>query len=200
MFLSRSTRCITFVWPVICLVIVSATSCSLEPAPFLSSDPQDSQKTSQRQLPDKKITQKTDSAKQNFAKHREQMVANQMVARNITDQRVLNAVKRIPRHEFVPPEIREHAYADSPLPIGYGKTISQPFIVALMSSLIRPQPADRVLEVGTGCGYQAAVLSEVVSDVYSIELEPVLARGATERLKRLGYDNVHVRTGDGAAG
>jgi protein-L-isoaspartate(D-aspartate) O-methyltransferase len=116
------------------------------------------------------------------------------------DPRVMEAMATVPRHEFVPPEEKPYAWINRPLPIGCRQTISQPFIVALMSSLILPQPGDRVLEVGTGCGYQAAVLSELVSEVYSIELEPILARGAMERLRRLGYDNVHVTSGDGAAG
>jgi protein-L-isoaspartate(D-aspartate) O-methyltransferase len=116
------------------------------------------------------------------------------------DPRVLSAMGRVPRHEFVPPAERAYAWLNRPLPIGCGQTISQPFIVALMTSLLEPQPDDRVLEVGTGCGYQAAVLAEIVGEVYTIELEPVLARGAVDRLRRLGYDNVHVRTGDGAAG
>jgi protein-L-isoaspartate(D-aspartate) O-methyltransferase len=116
------------------------------------------------------------------------------------DPRVMAAMRSVPRHEFVPPAERAYAWLNRPLPIGCGQTISQPFIVALMTSLLEPRPDDRVLEVGTGCGYQAAVLAELVGEVYTIELEPVLARGATERLRRLGYDTVHVRTGDGAAG
>ena len=116
------------------------------------------------------------------------------------DPRVLSAMGRVPRHEFVPPAERAYAWLNRPLPIGCGQTISQPFIAALMTSLLEPQPDDRVLEVGTGCGYQAAVLAEIVGEVYTIELEPVLARGAADRLRRLGYDSVHVRTGDGAAG
>lgn len=116
------------------------------------------------------------------------------------DPRVMAAMDSVPRHEFVPTEEKPYAWINRPLPIGCRQTISQPFIVALMSSLILPESGDRVLEVGTGCGYQAAVLSELVSEVYTIELEPVLARDAKDRLKRLGYDNVHVSTGDGAAG
>lgn len=116
------------------------------------------------------------------------------------DSRVMAAMDSVPRHEFVPPEEKPYAWINRPLPIGCRQTISQPFIVALMSTLILPKPDDCVLEVGTGCGYQAAVLSELVSEVYTIELEPVLARNAKDRLKRLGYDNVHVSTGDGAAG
>lgn len=116
------------------------------------------------------------------------------------DPRVMAAMDSVPRHEFVPPEEKPYAWINRPLPIGCRQTISQPFIVALMSTLILPKPDDCVLEVGTGCGYQAAVLSELVSEVYTIELEPVLARDATNRLKRLGYDNVHVSSGDGAAG
>ena len=116
------------------------------------------------------------------------------------DPRVMAAMKKVPRHEFVLTEERSFAWSNRPLPIGYGQTISQPFIVALMTALLQPEPDDVVLEVGTGCGYQAAILAELVSHVYSIELVPELAAGAAERLKRLRYDNVEVRAGDGARG
>jgi protein-L-isoaspartate(D-aspartate) O-methyltransferase len=128
------------------------------------------------------------------------MVAGQIAARGVKDPRVLDAMRAVPRHEFVPATVREDAYADSPLPIGHGQTISQPYIVALMTELARPSPADRVLEVGTGSGYQAAVLSPLVARVFSIELVDPLAQSAASTLRRLGYGNVTVRSGDGYLG
>jgi protein-L-isoaspartate(D-aspartate) O-methyltransferase len=113
---------------------------------------------------------------------------------------VLDAMRRVPRHEFVPATVRDDAYLDSPLPIGSGQTISQPYIVALMTELARPTPADRALEVGTGSGYQAAVLSRLVSRVFSVEVVDTLARSADATLRRLGYSNVTVRNGDGYLG
>lgn len=116
------------------------------------------------------------------------------------DERVLEAVRQVPRHEFVPDYEVGHAYANGPLPIGYGQTISQPFIVALMSDLLATQPHHVILEVGCGSGYQSAVLSRLVKQVYSIEIVAQLAREAGERLARLGCANVEVRQGDGYAG
>ena len=114
--------------------------------------------------------------------------------------RVLAVLERVPRHEFVPPPQRPHAYENRPLAIGHGQTISQPYIVSLMTDLLRLKPGDRVLEVGTGSGYQAAVLAELVREVYTIEIVEPLARQAKERLARLGYRNVEVRAGDGYQG
>jgi protein-L-isoaspartate(D-aspartate) O-methyltransferase len=114
--------------------------------------------------------------------------------------RVMAAMARVKRHEFVPPAAEELAYVNGPLPIGYGQTISQPYIVALMTDLIDPEPGDVVLEIGTGSGYQAAILAELVREVYSIEVVPELAEQSAALLRRLGYDNVHVRSGDGNAG
>ena len=128
------------------------------------------------------------------------MVAGQIAARGVKDPRVLDAMRAVPRHEFVPAALREDAYGDSPLPIGHGQTISQPYIVALMTELARPSPADRVLEVGTGSGYQAAVLSRLVARVFSVELVDPLAQSAASTLRRLGYANVTVRSGDGYLG
>jgi protein-L-isoaspartate(D-aspartate) O-methyltransferase len=115
-------------------------------------------------------------------------------------ERVMAAMRAVPREEFVPAHLRHRAYDNSPLPIGEDQTISQPFIVALMTDLLDPEPGDRVLEVGTGCGYQAAVLAEAVGEVYTIEYLSGLGQPAAERLRRLGYDNVHVRIGNGRAG
>ncbi len=113
---------------------------------------------------------------------------------------VMEAMASVPRQEFVPAHLRHHAYANSPLPIGNGQTISQPFIVALMTDLLCSEPNDVMLEVGGGCGYQAAVLSLLVSKIYSIEIIPSLARATTHRLQKLGYHNVEVRQGDGYHG
>jgi protein-L-isoaspartate(D-aspartate) O-methyltransferase len=131
---------------------------------------------------------------------RSKMVTLQLVARGINNDRVLEAMNQVPRHEFVPDSERERAYADGPLPIGQGQTISQPFIVAFMTQVVDPQPDQRVLEVGTGSGYQAAVLAELAGEVYTIELIPELAERAGALLERLGYRNIHVRTGDGYLG
>lgn len=131
---------------------------------------------------------------------REQMVERQLRGRGIRSQRVLDAMLAVPRHEFVPADSVEEAYADEPLPIGIGQTISQPLIVAAMTEAIDPEPGDRVLEIGTGSGYQTAVLAELAGEVFSVEFRPLLARTARERLERLGYRNVQVREGDGGLG
>ena len=128
------------------------------------------------------------------------MVREQLAARGITDARVLAAMARVPRHELVPESQRALAYEDTPLPIGYGQTISQPFMVAFMTAAVDPQPEDRVLEIGTGSGYQAAVISGLVAEVYSMEIVAPLARRAEADLKRLGCGNVKVRAGDGHLG
>lgn len=120
--------------------------------------------------------------------------------RDALAERVMQALRKVPRHAFVPDTLQYGAYANHPLPIGHGQTISQPYIVALMTDLIRPRDEDVVLEIGTGSGYQAAVLSRLVRQVYSMEIVPALAQEATERLRRLGYDNVEVRLGDGRHG
>jgi protein-L-isoaspartate(D-aspartate) O-methyltransferase len=128
------------------------------------------------------------------------MVDTQIAARGVRDERVLAALRAVPRHEFVAEAERRYAYDDYPLPIGHNQTISQPYIVALMTELARPASTDRALEVGTGSGYQAAVLSRLVAHVHTIELEPELASTARERLARLGCTNVMVRQGDGYNG
>jgi protein-L-isoaspartate(D-aspartate) O-methyltransferase len=133
---------------------------------------------------------------------RAQMVAEQLAAptRGITHRGVLQAMASVPRHEFVPESQRRRAYDDGPLPIGYGQTISQPYIVAFMTEQLSPQATHRVLEIGTGSGYQAAVLAQLVREVYSVEiLEPLATRAAAD-LQRLGYANVFVRSGDGYQG
>jgi protein-L-isoaspartate(D-aspartate) O-methyltransferase len=135
-----------------------------------------------------------------FARARLAMVADQIASRGVRDARVLEAMRAVPRHEFVPLTVGRDAYVDSPLPIGHGQTISQPYIVALMTELARPAPGDRVLEIGTGSGYQAAVLSRLVDRVFSVELVAPLAESAAAVLRRLGYANVTVRNGDGYLG
>jgi protein-L-isoaspartate(D-aspartate) O-methyltransferase len=128
------------------------------------------------------------------------MVERQIRQRGVTDQEVLEAMERVPRHEFVPSEYHSQAYADRPLPIGYGQTISQPYIVALMTELLQLKNTDRVLEIGTGSGYQAAILGEIVAEVYTVEIIEALAVEASARLGRLGYANVHTLHADGYFG
>jgi protein-L-isoaspartate(D-aspartate) O-methyltransferase len=130
----------------------------------------------------------------------DEMVDKEIVAAGVTNERVIRAMRDTPRHEFVPANQRQYAYYDMALPIGNGQTISPPFIVASMTEAIDPQPGDRVLEIGTGSGYQAAVLSPLVRDVYTIEIVEPLSRRATRALKRLEYENVHTRAGDGYLG
>jgi len=132
-----------------------------------------------------------------FATQRQRMVEQQLKARGIKDERVLAAMAKVPREEFIPADARVEAYEDGPLPIGYDQTISQPYIVAFMTEQLRPTPSDRVLEIGTGSGYQAAILAELVADVYTIEIVEPLAKTAEATLQRLGYKNVHIKVGDG---
>lgn len=125
---------------------------------------------------------------------------NRYLGKTALDPRVVEALQAVPRHEFVPADMLGFAYDNRPLPIGHGQTISQPYIVAVMTDLLRPEPGQRVLEIGTGCGYQAAILSRLVAKVFSVESVAALAHDAAERLKRLGYANVEVRHGDGYLG
>jgi protein-L-isoaspartate(D-aspartate) O-methyltransferase len=143
-----------------------------------------------------------DGAASTYAAARQRMVDQQLIAdwRGISNPQVLRAMATVPRHEFVPPEMRPSAYEDHPLPIGHGQTISQPYIVAFMTEQLAPQAGDRVLEIGTGSGYQAAILAGLVREVYSIEIVEPLAKRATADLARLGYHNVRVRHGDGYQG
>ena len=135
-----------------------------------------------------------------FAAQRQRMVERQLKGRGIKDERVLAAMGKVPREAFVPPESRDASYEDGPLPIGYDQTISQPYIVAFMTEQLRLKPSDRVLEIGTGSGYQAGILAELVSEIYSVEIVEPLARAAETTLQRLGYKNVHVKIGDGYKG
>lgn len=135
-----------------------------------------------------------------FRDRRLAMVDAQIRARGVNDARVLEAMRSVPRHQFVPDHLDEAAYDDRPLPIGHDQTISQPYIVGYMTELLAVAPQHRVLEIGTGSGYQAAVLGKLAKEVYTIEIVPELARRAAATLKELGYANVHVREGDGYAG
>jgi protein-L-isoaspartate(D-aspartate) O-methyltransferase len=141
-----------------------------------------------------------DGSGDGFAEDRRVMVESQIRKRGITDERVLLAMATLPRHEFVPAFWLNQAYADEPLPIGYGQTISQPYIMAAMVASLQLTGSENVLEIGTGCGYQAAVVSLLARAVHTVEILPELAQSAAERLQRLGYAKVHVHTGDGTLG
>ena len=137
---------------------------------------------------------------QNYELQRKEMVAKQIRSRGVNDPKVLDALRTIPRHMFVPDEYKNFAYEDRPLPIGHGQTISQPYIVGLMTDLLDLNPDDKVLEVGTGSGYQAAVLAHLVNNVYSIEIVEPLAESAQQVFTRLEYQNIHTKVGDGYKG
>jgi protein-L-isoaspartate(D-aspartate) O-methyltransferase len=135
-----------------------------------------------------------------LSSERQTMVEQQIAARGISDPATLAAMRAVPRHEFLPVRLRDEAYMDYPLPIGHGQTISQPFIVAFMTEAIRPQPGEKILEIGAGSGYQAAVLAQMGAEVYSVEIIEPLAQMARQTLERLGYQNAHVKHGDGYRG
>jgi len=135
-----------------------------------------------------------------FATHRQRMVEQQLKPRGIKDERVLAAMAKVPREELIPAAARADAYEDGPLPIGYDQTISQPYVVAFMTEQLRPKRSDRVLEIGSGSGYQAAILGELVAEIYTIEIVEPLAKSAEATLQRLGYNNVHIKVGDGYKG
>jgi protein-L-isoaspartate(D-aspartate) O-methyltransferase len=140
------------------------------------------------------------STPERLAQARHDMVETQIRKRHVTNSRVLQCLERVPRHEFVPAEFRDRAYEDAPLPIGGGQTISQPYIVAAMTAALNLQGDERVLEIGTGFGYQAAVLASLSREVFTVEFRAELATEAAERLSRLGHSNVHVHCGDGTLG
>lgn len=140
------------------------------------------------------------TAQDNFKQQREQMVREHIAARGITNENTLDALRSVERHKMVPEGYVRYAYEDTPLPIGNGQTISQPFIVAYMTQAIDPKPGMKVLEIGTGSGYQAAVLAEIVDEVYTIETVEPLAEQAREKLGEMGYENIHFRVGDGYHG
>jgi protein-L-isoaspartate(D-aspartate) O-methyltransferase len=135
-----------------------------------------------------------------YRRLRAEMVRDQIAGRGVQDEQVLTVMRDLPRHWFVPPSQQAEAYADKPLPIGNGQTISQPYIVGLMTELLRPEPDDVILEIGTGSGYQAAVLARLARQVYTIEIIPRLAQEAERRLAELGFSNVEVKAGDGYLG
>jgi len=141
-------------------------------------------------------TSNTESEEE-YIQARERMVANQIAARDVTDPRVLEVMRRVPRHLFVPPELRREAYDDSPLCIGHGQTISQPYIVASMTEYLRPGREDHILEIGTGSGYQTAILAELSGQVDTVEFVPDLSRRAQVTLRRLGYANITFHIGNG---
>ena len=143
-----------------------------------------------------------DTAQRKFGREqeRESMVSRQIAARGVKDKKVLSAMRQVPRHLLVPPKYRKGAYGDHPVPIGYGQTISQPYIVAYMTEILGLKGGEKVLEIGTGSGYQAAILSEITTNVYTMEIIHELAESAVRSLAELGYNQVHVREGDGYYG
>lgn len=143
---------------------------------------------------------KKEAPQDSFALKRDKMVSEQLAGRDINDKRVLEAFRKVPRHAFVPTDYQSSAYEDFPLPIGNEQTISQPYMVALMTQLLALRGSEKVLEVGTGSGYQAAILAELCNEVYTIEIEKSLAETAARRIDSLGYKNIYVKTGDGYLG
>jgi protein-L-isoaspartate(D-aspartate) O-methyltransferase len=142
----------------------------------------------------------SESTEQQYAKLRESMVREQLQARDVKDARVLAAMRKVPRHKFVPKNLADSAYEDYPLPLTLGQTISQPYIVGYMTQALQLRGGERVLEIGTGSGYQAAILAELAAEVYTIEILPELASQAQSTLDALGYKNIRIRSGDGYAG
>jgi len=189
-------------WSLILLLpfILSAPACSPQPAVLeLTVAPERSAALEPTPTPATPLSSTPDATPtpDAMASARQRMVEKQMRARDITDERVLAAMESVPRHEFVLPEMLDQAYNDHPLPIGYGQTISQPYIVALMTQMLGLDAGDTVLEIGTGSGYQAAVLAELTDQVYTIEIIPELAERARATLDRLGYDYVLSKQADG---
>ena len=168
----------------LCLVAMATLACALEPPPNASAIG----------------AQNATIAGDSFSAERGAMVEQQIRGRDIKAPSVLQAMRKVPRHRFVPASVRHLAYADHPLPIGSEQTISQPYIVAYMTEAAEVSPTDKVLEIGTGSGYQAAVLGEIAREVYTIEIIPDLAEGARRILAELGYGNVHVKAGNGYLG
>ncbi|MFP4365407.1 MAG: protein-L-isoaspartate(D-aspartate) O-methyltransferase [Spirochaetia bacterium] len=140
------------------------------------------------------------SRDKDYQRIRELMVENQVQARGVHDNNVLSAMRKVPRHQFVPPELERESYMDKPLPIGKGQTISQPYIVGYMTSLLHLTGDEKVLEIGTGSGYQTALLAETAAQVFSIELIESLSKRSAKKLSNIGYTNIHFRTGDGFKG
>lgn len=186
---SERFMCVLFV--MLAMVALSACS-SLSTATVAELSPTISPPTD-----DKPATSTTDPLEEKFTQSRRIMVDNQIRSRGVSDKAVLEAMQTVPRHKFVPDEYLDRAYNDHPLPIGYGQTISQPYIVAVMTELLALKPGDRVLDIGTGSGYQAAVLAEITDEVYTIEIIPELATRAQQTFGRLGYDQIEAKQADG---
>lgn len=185
-FASNSRQAVVFPLLGVLLIVLGTTGCRAE--------------TIEKDGNTVSLSTPTKAESARYAEERQRMVAEQIAARGVKDMLVLSAMRTVPRHEFVPDELRSAAYRDSPLPIGENQTISQPYIVALMTEALQLEGGEKVLEVGTGSGYQAAVLDEIADTVFSIEIIPSLAVRAESTLTRVGYGDVHVRTGDGYRG
>jgi protein-L-isoaspartate(D-aspartate) O-methyltransferase len=193
---ARGSRGGTGVLALVALGLVLMASCMPRAAPTATIAPTEPPLPTRTSVPGPSVEAESDDR----LEERMSMVDLQIRRRGVTDQDVLEAMERVPRHEFVPVDYQAQAYADRPLPIGYGQTISQPYIVALMTELLQLKTTDRVLEIGTGSGYQAAILGEIVGEVYTVEIIEALAVEAKTRLERLGYANVHTRHADGYYG
>jgi protein-L-isoaspartate(D-aspartate) O-methyltransferase len=184
------------------LFISLVAGCGTQPAPTATPDPlpQVPDTTDETELVEEETAVSSTDDTDDFTAQREQLIQEGIIGMGITDEAVIEALRRVPRHQFVPDEHLAQAYNNHPLPIGYGQTISQPFIVALMTEAVDVGPADRVLEIGAGSGYQAAVLAELVAEVYTVEIIGPLAELSESRMQQLGYDNVAVKHADGYFG
>ena len=178
---------------------MATTSCD-NPHQTRAANPPEQTTQANDQQQSEGIVLTSEATDTSYAKERRLMVTKQLAARDIVDRRVLAAMLKVPRHEFVPADLQQAAYLDRPLPIGHRQTISQPYIVALMTQLVEPTRAKKALDIGTGSGYQAAVLAELVKSVHSIEIIEALANESRARLEQLNYKNIAVRHGDGYDG
>jgi protein-L-isoaspartate(D-aspartate) O-methyltransferase len=195
-------ECTVFRWCLFWTMLVGCSAATLESR--VSEQREDKSPSVDRHVSHPAMTtpkmHAPNSSSDEYTLLRTRMVEQQLRRRGIRDQRVLESMAKVPRHLYVPSDLLDSAYEDNPQPIGYGQTISQPYIVALMAEIVRPKPGDRALDIGTGCGYQAAVLAELVHEVFSIEIVEPLAIQAQQRLAELGYRNIQVRHGDGYRG
>lgn len=201
----RSTNPVPVVLTVLIVAVAVVIGFRIALSPRLADapgprSPPDEEALPAPEAPPKVVKRPVSAEEAYFAKARRQMVEQDLRGRDITDSKVLEVMGRVAREQFVPPDLHSNAYADRPLPIGHGQTISQPYIVALMTQLVRPNSRSRALDIGTGSGYQAAVLAGLCKEVHSIEILKPLADDAATRLKELGYKNVRVRCGDGYRG